>query len=333
MSTSDSELLERLSDLYRTFAEVEARGVSPLYEQLALFVSQSPEILTFIASVPADRRQPNLFLAAVRHVSGVPKNGDDLIAIVCDRPQAVRQIMLTRTTQTNEPARCAVLLPVLAQLPQPLALLEIGASAGLCLISERYGYNYGRLSLRPQAGPSAPVFPCDASDNTPLPSELPKVVWRAGLDLNPMDVGSADDTAWLETLVWPEQKKRAERLRAAIRIAQADPPIVHRGDLLKDLEPLMETAPRDATLVVFHTSVLTYVADQALRDRFAERMMASTAVWVANESPNVFPSSASGLLAPGPVGRFLLSVNGMPVAWTAPHGQSIAWFGDPVLQP
>ena len=40
-------------------------------------------------------------------------------------------MILARRTQTNEPARCAVLLPALAQLPQPLALIEAGASAGL----------------------------------------------------------------------------------------------------------------------------------------------------------------------------------------------------------
>ncbi len=40
---------------------------------------------------------------------------------------------MSKRTQTNEPGRCAVLLPLLAALPQPLALLEVGASAGLCL--------------------------------------------------------------------------------------------------------------------------------------------------------------------------------------------------------
>ncbi|MFE1255308.1 DUF2332 family protein, partial [Streptomyces fungicidicus] len=54
----------------------------------------------------------------------------------------VSSLMLARMTQTNESARCATLLPVLAALPQPLALIEVGASAGLCLYPDRYRYRY-----------------------------------------------------------------------------------------------------------------------------------------------------------------------------------------------
>ncbi len=55
--------------------------------------------------------------------------------------------MAERSTQTNEPARCATVLPVLAQLPQPLALLEVGAAAGLCLLPEYYAYDYGGVRI------------------------------------------------------------------------------------------------------------------------------------------------------------------------------------------
>ena len=75
---------------------------------------------------------------------------------------AVRGVMLARRTQTNEAGRCAALLPVLARLPQPLALLEVGAAAGLCLLPDRYGYDYGERRL-PAPSPDAPVFPCRAS--------------------------------------------------------------------------------------------------------------------------------------------------------------------------
>jgi hypothetical protein len=49
--------------------------------------------------------------------------------------------MLAQSTQTNEPGRCAALLPMLARLPEPLALLEVGASAGLCLLPDFYTYD------------------------------------------------------------------------------------------------------------------------------------------------------------------------------------------------
>ncbi len=327
--TDDTDVLANLSKRYRTFALVEARGSSATYDRLAIFISESREILTFIASLPVERQQPNLFLAAVRHIAGVPQSGDRLARVVRENAQDVRHVMLSRTTQTNEPARCAVLLPLLARLPQPLALLEVGASAGLCLIPDNYGYDYGTVSLKPyeQTEVEPPVFPCLVSGNVPLPTALPTIVWRAGLDLKPIDVRSEADTAWLETLVWPEQEDRVARLRAALEIARVDPPEVFRGDLFVDLEPLMEVAPKDATLVVFHSATLGYVSDQSRRDQFARNMHASRAAWISNESPRVFPSLVAHTPKPQADGRFLLAINGSPVAWTGPHGQALEWFG------
>src|SRR6516162_7821231 len=208
----------RISERYRAFAVDEARGVSEAYDTLALGIAASPEILDFIASVPADRRQPNLFLAAVRQVCGVPESMTHLKSSLRQAHERIRLVMLSRTTQTNEPARCSVLLPVLAQLPQPLALIEVGASAGLCLLPDRYGYDYGERRLAPPSG-DAPVFPCRADRVTPLPAAQPRIAWRLGLDLDPLDVENASDCAWLETLVWPEQSDRLHRLQAAIQAA------------------------------------------------------------------------------------------------------------------
>jgi hypothetical protein len=151
------------------------------------------------------------------------------------------------------------LLPAFAQLPQPLALLEVGASAGLCLLPDRWGYDYGRTRLEPRLLRShhAPIFPCRANEATPLPDRAPEIVWRAGIDLNPIDLTDPEAVAWLETLVWPGQEERAERLRAAIGIAQDDPPTVLKGDLVSDLHTLAISAPHDATLVIFHSAVLS----------------------------------------------------------------------------
>ncbi len=117
----DLEELAAIARRYERFATAEARGLSLIYERLALAVAGSSELLAFLGSVPCDRRQPNLFLAAVRHVSGVPRDGNEMEEIVRTHAPRIREVMLSRTTQTNEPARCAVLLPVLAGLSQPLA--------------------------------------------------------------------------------------------------------------------------------------------------------------------------------------------------------------------
>ena len=143
--------------------------------------------------------------------------------------------------------------------------------------------------------------------------------------MNPLDLRDPDEVAWLETLVWPGQEDRAARLRAAIAAARRDPPPVRRGDLLADLPTLAAEAPRGATLVVFHSAVLAYVAPE-VRARFADAVRALGAAWISNEFPALLPDVASKLHRAAPADRFLLAVDGEPVAFTGPHGQSIDWL-------
>ena len=318
-------MTDRIATRFLRFAEREADGSSLLYAALARGAAGDPFALAFLAALPDDKQQPNLLFAALRHVGGTPRNWPQARAALEAQAGPIREVMLARRTQTNEPARCAMLLPVLARLKQPLALLEGGASAGLCLLPDRYGYQYGAQRIAPPA-PEAPVFVARASAATPLPGALPCVAWRAGLDLAPVDLHDPAQCAWLETLVWPEHTERLQRLRAAMRIAQADPPSVFRGDLLTNLVALARQAPGDATLVVFHTAVLAYVADPSARERFVQSVRALNAVWISNESPRVFPAIAARVRRRGPPGAFLLSVDGMPVAWSHPHGEWIEWL-------
>ena len=316
-------MTDRLAARYRRFADTEARGNSPLYEALANGVAGDVEALAFVSSLPPDKQQPNLLLASVRHVAGMQAGWTEFRAALLGQPDAVRAVMLARGTQTNEPARCSVLLPALAKLCGPLALLEVGASAGLCLLPDRYAYDYSGRRL----GEGTPLFACRANRATPVGYTLPRIVWRAGLDLNPIDATDATQAAWLETLVWPDQPHRLAHLRAALAVARTDPPPVHRGDLRYDLQALASAAPRDATLVVFHTAVLGYLSDPAERRAFAASVRALGAVWISNEVPGVFPDMAAKTTVPRPRGSFLLAIDGEPVAWTDPHGAAIDWFG------
>lgn len=317
---------------YARFADVEAHGRSPLYEAIARGVAADRDVIDFLLALPPEKRQPNLLLAAVRHVSGTPADWTGFRQALLANPDAVSRVMRARSTQTNEPARCATLLPLLAILPQPLALIEVGASAGLCLLPDFYGYDYGRgVPLGPAGTGGFPVFTCSAGDATPIPREMPKIVWRAGLDLDPVDLSDSAQVGWLETLVWPEQTERLANLRAAMKIAAAVKPRVLRGDLRgDDLAQLCGEAPKNATLVVFHTAVLAYVADPADRRAFAERMRSLCRYWISNEYPGVFPEMAGRAGERGTPGRFLLAVNGSPVAWTDPHGASLEWIAGAV---
>ncbi|MGW5016046.1 DUF2332 domain-containing protein [Micromonospora chalcea] len=307
------------ADIYRAFAERETRGVSPAYERLSHAVARDRKLLALLDTLRPAKRQPNLLFGVVRLRGGPVDDPAAFRAYVIGHWPDVAAQMRVRATQTNEAGRCAVLLPVLAALPQPLALLEVGASAGLCLYPDRYAYRYGEHRL----GDGGPVLDCDLTGIEP-PRRLPEVVWRAGLDLNPLDVTDPADRAWLEALIWPEHRHRRDRLRAAAAVAAADPPLLVRGDLVDDLPALAEQAPAGATLVVFHSSVL-YQVPPPRRNAFTELVRTLPGHWIANEDPSVLPHAD---LPEPPAEGFhnVLALDGRPVAWTRGHGQALAWF-------
>src|SRR6266704_681994 len=147
--TMSEQPFAKLAAVYARFADQEFHGRSPLYEALARGVSASPEALRFLLTLPPNKRQPNLLLASVRHLCGVASDWPQFLRDLLANADAVRSFMLTHSTQTNEPGRCATLLPLFAQLPQPLALVEAGASAGLCLLPDFYAYDYSGRTIHP----------------------------------------------------------------------------------------------------------------------------------------------------------------------------------------
>ena len=309
-----------VASTYSEFGAREARGVSPAYERLAHAVARDAEILELLAALPPAKRQPNLLFGVVRLLGGPVQDPAAFHEYTVANWPVIAAEIRVRATQTNEAGRCAVLLPVLAALPQPLALLEVGASAGLCLYPDRYGYQYGEHVV----GTGEPLLTCVATGLTP-PDRVPDVVWRGGLDLNPLDVTDPADLAWLDALIWPEQEHRRARLRAAAAVAAADPPLLVRGDLVDDLPALAARAPADATLVVFHTSVL-YLVPAPRREAFAEVVRGLPGHWIANEDPAVL--SYDGLPEPPDDAMYnVLALDGKPLAWARGHGQALSWFG------
>ncbi len=279
-----------LARTYLDFAEIEAAGNCPIYEVLCRGLADDPEVLARIEELPLPKRQPNLVLAAAR-LHGAPLSSyHDYREWMLTHWDVVRQTALERRTQTNEPGRMRVMAPVLARLAQPLALLEVGASAGLCLYPDK------------------------------LVDPALRVVWRAGIDLNPLDVNDPEHMRWLECLVWPSQPERLQRLRDTVAVARAEPPLLVRGDLTIDLDPLLAQAPKDATLVVFHTAVLAYVDAQG-RKAFAERMSRLDGHWISNEAPGVIHDDPDA-----PRGMCVVALDGTPIGYAAPHGQTVVWL-------
>lgn len=321
--------LAALAARYTNFADMDARGVSPLYEHLTRDIAADPALLDLLADLPRGKQQPNLFLAATRLVAGTADDYTDFRARVLDNRDAIVATMMSRRTQTNEAARCAPLIPLLASLPQPLALLEVGASAGLCLQPDRYRYEYGQDGARTAAGePTSSVTIKCQVEGRQLPTLKPiEVAWRAGIDLNPLDVTDPDDVAWLEKLIWPEQTDRLERLRAAVRIAQMAPPRVVSGDVLDRLLDVAGEAPADATLVVYHGATMNYV-DHKLRQQFVDQVGALNGHWISLEGRNVFPQMAARVahLPQLDTAMTLVALDGDVKAFASPHGGWIRWL-------
>ncbi|MFD5177371.1 DUF2332 domain-containing protein [Nocardia sp. NPDC058379] len=316
-----------LAQRFRDFAHREVNGNSPLYHRRALEIAEDPAVLALIAALPTGKQQPNLVLAAARVHGAIAVPYRDFREQLIAHWPSIAATALARRTQTNEAGRAATLLPVLARLPGPLSLIEVGASAGLCLYPDRYSYRYGALALDPADGPSSVVLRCTTTGAVPIPQRLPEVVHRAGVDLNPLDAADIRDREWLEALVWPGQDDRLSRLRNACAIAAANPPTLVTGDLNERLAELVDAAPGDSTVVVFHSAVLTYLPPAA-REGFIAAVRMLPCHWVSQEGTGVIaeftdrvPVQDSGRA------RMVLAVDGEPVAYAGPHGQSLDWFG------
>jgi len=313
---------------YQYFAEFEARGHSACYERWALGIASDTDLLELIDRFPVAKRQPNLLLAACRFLGAEESSFAEFRNWALVHWEAIVGVVMSRRTQTNEVGRAAVLLPALTQLEGPLSLIEVGASAGLCLYPDRFSYHYeGRSTLDPEDGPSTVDLYCRTSGLPPIPSQLPTVAFRSGLDLNPLNVDDADDVRWLESLVWPGQTERLERLRAAIAIGRSDPVTLVRGDLNVTVADLVHSAPKGSTIVVFHSAVLGYLAaDERLRFECTLRDLPCH--WLSNEGSNIAGSIAAQLPIPPrqTPGRFVVALDGVPLAYAGAHGQSLDWF-------
>ncbi len=344
-----------LGEVFRRFAVAECRGVSPLYERLALGIAEDAALLALAAEAGLGQPPPNLLLGAVHALLlagaahplaayypslGGEDTGDPLPAFrnFC-RAHAVPLVALLhhRRVQTNEVRRSALLLPALALAAatmdhRPLALVEIGASAGLNLLPDRYGYDYGGH----RAGdPASPVL-LRCAPRGPLPLPVPggvppvRISFRAGIDLAPVDPEDREATAWLRALVWPEHGERAALLEAALTVARQERPPVLAGDALVRLPEVLANAPPECGVCIIHTHTVNQFSREA-RERLAELLDGAAAgrplVRIGIEASSLWPARDSR-----PPGAYLARtrwLSGVPhtdiLARCDPHGAWLEW--------
>ena len=316
--------------LYRRWAEIEARGSSPCYERLASAVATSPAALQFLASLPRRKRQPNLLLAALRWFEAPIEDPNAALDFLDDHAQEFRALMLARSTQTNEAARCAVLLPALALLGEPLVILEIGSSAGLCLLMDTWGYDWtdAETGALTRLGSGRVRLPCTVTGSVPLPAEMPAVAARMGLDSSPLDVTDPAARRWLQCLIWPEHTERAERLARALDRAAATPPPLRQGTFPEDVPSAVEQLRRfdpGATVVVMHGAAAAYL-DTDGRRRLTETLTDLDVHRLSLEGAEVSRDLGVRGIRETDHRRFILGLDGRALASADPHGRDLHWW-------
>ncbi len=267
-----------LAQAYRRFGEVDAAGTSPLYERVAVALSESGDALRAIEAAPARKRHPTVILAALHDLALAGRapalaaayaaaDGDAAAGAAIDTllrmTDSVAAIAARRQTRASETGHCAVLYPAIAEAARraganAVGLIDVGCGAGLNLNVDRVGIMYGNgQSL---GDPSSPVqMWSKVVGDRPVPARaMPEVVARAGVDLDPVDVTDADDARWLRACLCPDQPERAARLEAEMALAATAPPLLLRGDAIEVLPDAFARVPGDALPVVITTWALSH---------------------------------------------------------------------------
>lgn len=282
-------MTDAVQERYARFARDEAPGRSALYAEWAEGIASDDEVRRILQRIPETRRQPPLVFAVTRLLGAELAGYAQWRGFLIRNADLVVEECTTRSLQTNEPLRLAALLPVLSEVSGPIALLEVGASAGLCLYPDRYSYRFLaedgtiRFALDPADGPSTVVLESRVSGPLP-PMRMPDIVWRAGIDLDPLDPTDERDRRWLRGLVWPGEEGREERIDAALDVAASDPAVLVAGDALATIDEVAALAPTDATLVVTTPGVLVHIP-RARREALVSRISALDARWITIDPP------------------------------------------------
>ncbi len=346
--------LAGLADLWRWCADSYAD--SPLYVAIARGVAEDPELIGLtVEAGTAHARFPNVLMAAVHELvllgqapelAEVYAGRSSADPFTCFRAAALehREALLPRLadrfTNTNEVGRSALLAPVLAHVTADMedwALVEVGASAGVNLVYDRYRLDYGPSGA--VGDPAAPVhLACeDRTGTLPVPATMPVPAVRVGLDRDPIDLTDPDERRWLLACTWPDTD-RIDRAGAAHEVVAATPPRIVTGDAVADLPALLATTAPELPVVVLTTWVVCYLPpDQrrALRAVLAEASRTRPVTWVTGEGIGVVPlAGVDGV--EGDDGNILGAtrfVAGAEVAADAlarchPHGRWVEWTTD-----
>ncbi len=346
------DALDDLADLWRWFADGILAGNCRIYDEIARSVVEDRELLALQRSARPHAHLPPMLLAGAHYLL---LNGADhpLADVYAGRstdpaPPLFRDLCLghrrelldvlnARTIQTNEVGRSALLGPALtwAAAGEPIQLVDVGCSAGLNMLCDRFRLNYGSHGSTGPEDSSVQVDCTVSAGVPPIAQRLPVISGRVGIDLDPPDLNDDDDTRWLLACTWPGTG-RFERTAQAIDMGQVDPPPIVRGDALEALPGVLE-GRGDGRIVVLNSWSFSYFAveqRQEYVELLAEVSRHRPIVWVTMDTPGIVeplvhvtppiersePDLLAGVIFDG--GH---DPHAEALAFVQSHGQSMAW--------
>ena len=215
---------------------------SPMYAMLSHHVAESPTLLALARECRVAQPIPNLLFAAVKRlVADAPDSpladlyecaarGEPPTAALphaferfCNAHRdPIITLVRSRGVQTNEVGRCSHLMPafgiVVRTAERALALIDVGAGAGLNLLWNRFDYRYSDGSVF-GSGQSLVRIDCESRGRMPdIPAGFPEIAYRMGLDLHPINLADDNEYRWLQALIWPDHADRITLLANARRV-------------------------------------------------------------------------------------------------------------------
>jgi hypothetical protein len=344
--------------VYRRFGEVDAADTSPLYERVAVALSESEDALRAIEAAPARKRHPRVILAALHDLALAGRapalaaayaagDGEAAAGAAIDTlvgmTDSVVAIAASRQPRPNETGRGAVLYPAIAEAARrvgasTVGLIDVSCSAGLNLNVDRVGITYSNgQSL---GDPASPVrLSASIVGDRPIPTRaIPEVVARVGIDLDPVDVTDADDARWLQACLWPDQPERMARLEAELALAATAPPLLLQGDAVEVLPGAFARVPADALPVVTTTWALSrFPLERRLRflHRLDDAAVGRAVAWVSVEGVGVAPAvptlgdrraSGHSIIGLAVFDHSTLRAEAVGRCWS--QGRLLAWLAD-----
>lgn len=315
----------------RRIAEMFSRDFGTgLYGTIGTALAHSIRTLDLFEKVEPHKRRPVLLFAAVHYLElrGYSSQLTKIYAspdATTSRERAARvfvnfcqeysaqiiDLMMARSVQTNEVNRCVGLLPALMEAARmshrDLAVIELGASAGLNLLFDHFHYDYvGGPQLGQHGSPVR--LSTEVRGTAPrLDSAIPLVDHHVGVDLDPVDYKDDDAVLWLRACVWAGDLARDQRLMAAIDLARREWPEVRKANVLTALPALIDEVDENLALCIYNSWMMGWMSREE-RHRLDEMLhniaMRREIWWITFEGaghvpglpdPDDLPSDASVL--------------------------------------